>query len=194
MANYQGSPASQLQKNFSNTKSTASLSFTYIQELTCHLQEKSPSRCWNGKKKSLLARIKAVQTVEDLEALEIGGLDYEISYRGGYIGFSSANVAEKISKATHSRLDVSLLPRKFGAHCNYLGGGLRGSICASNFDDEIVGKNREHLEALGEACVRVYKNIEDEDHLNDEESPDGDTNWEAKGTNASRAAGIVSAY
>ena len=43
-----------------------------------------------------------------------------------------------------------------GAYVNYLGGGLRGSIQTSSYSTEIVGKKKELLDLLLEACVRVY--------------------------------------
>jgi hypothetical protein len=81
-----------------------------------------------------------------------------------------------------------------GAYVNYLGGGLRGSIQTSSYSTEIVGKKKELLDLLLEACVRVYENLEDESGLNDEEYENGDTNWDALGTKMSRKAGISSAY
>lgn len=135
-----------------------------------------------------LTELKKVNTYEDLENLGIGTVYADISHRGGGVGFYSNDVASEFEVSEGD------LPRKFGAGCNYLGGGLRGSIFASSFSDRITGRKAKLLSELASACVRVYENIENGSGLNDEEYPDGDTNWEAKGTNQSRKAGIISAY
>ena len=135
-----------------------------------------------------LSEIKKVKTYEDLEKLEIGGVYCDISHRGGVIGFYSSDIAKRFE------VSESDLPNKFGAGCNYLGGGLRGSIFASGFSDRVTGKKAKLLSELARACVRVYENIENENSLNDEEYPDGDTNWESLGTKGARKSGIISAY
>ena len=121
-----------------------------------------------------------------LEALGIGQLDYDIGYRGGTLGFRSSTVAAAFG------IDENLLPRHIGAFVNYLGGGLRGSICTSTYSKEITGKKKELLDELLAACKRAYESLENGSGLNDDEYPDGDTNWEAQGTKAARAAGIKS--
>jgi len=135
-----------------------------------------------------IKELQAVQTIQDLEDLGIGNVFCDISHRGGGVGFYSSDVAE------HFEVESYLLPGKFGAGCNYLGGGLRGSIFASNFSSKITGEKAELLTELAQACVRAYQNAEDETGLNDETDEDGETNWEALGTKASRDAGIQSAY
>ena len=135
-----------------------------------------------------IKQIREVETLADLQALNIGQVIYDIGHRGGNLGFSGAAVAE------HFDLDSGLLPRNFGAYCNYLGGGIRGSVSASTFSNQITGRKAKLLIALGEACVRAYKSVEDENGQNDEEYPDGDTNWDAVATKAARNAGIQSAY
>lgn len=104
-----------------------------------------------------IRELKKVETYEDLQNLGIGKIYCDISYRGGGIGFYGSDVA--------SFFDVSegYLPSKFGAGCNYLGGGLRGSIFASDFSSEITRKKQKLLIALGDACVRVYRNIDNEE-------------------------------
>lgn len=101
-----------------------------------------------------MADLKKVKTYEDLQGLGIGKTICDISYRGGNLGFSSVDVARAF--------DVALehLPCNFGAGCNYLGGGLRGSIFASNFSKEITGKKARLLEELGKACIRAYEHID----------------------------------
>src|SRR3990170_5491134 len=86
--------------------------------------------------------LKKAQTIEDLKSLEIGKIDYEISHRGGSLGFYGSDIAGYLE------IDADLLPRKFGAYCNYLGGGLRGCICTSDFSTKI--KNEEVIELLME--------------------------------------------
>jgi hypothetical protein len=132
--------------------------------------------------------LKKVETLEQLEALKIGNIDYDLSYRGGYLGFRSSAVAE------HFKCDDYLLPNKFGAYCNYLGGGIRGSVVPSNFG-KLPKRKTELLKALGEACVRVYINLENENNMNNEyDEYSGEPNWEAMGTNRARLKGIVSGF
>lgn len=140
--------------------------------------------------KQLIKAVNASKTPNAL--LEILGKENfdvgDISYRGGILGFYGSFIADFVG------VDANLLPNKFGAYCNYLGGGLRGTINASDFDNEITGTARELLEAIADACVRAYNYYENEEGLQDEVDEDGEMNWENAGTNASRKAGIVSAY
>jgi hypothetical protein len=108
-----------------------------------------------------LKDLKKVKTYDDLENLGIGRIICDISYRGGNIGFYGSDVARTF--------DVSEcnLPSKFGAGCNYLGGGLRGSIFGSDFSKEITGRKAKLLNALADACIRVYENIDNEEIEND---------------------------
>jgi hypothetical protein len=121
---------------------------------------------------------------ERLEELGIGQLDYDIGYRGGTLGFRSSAVAAAFG------IDENLLPRHIGAYVNYLGGGLRGAICISTYSPKIIGKKKELLDELLAACKRAYEDVENEAGLNDDEYEDGETNYEAQGTKAARAAGI----
>ena len=135
-----------------------------------------------------LKQIRNIQTFEDLELLGIGRIDYDISYRGGYLGFYNTSIAETFN------INPNLLPGKFGAYCNYLGGGIRGTVNASDYSDKITGRKAKLLDELGLACVRVYENIENESYLNETEDEDGETNWDALATEAARNRGICSAY
>jgi hypothetical protein len=111
-----------------------------------------------------MKELKKVNTYEDLENLGIGRVYCDISYRGGGIGFYQEDVARYFGIANEH------LPGKFGAYCNYLGGGLRGSICVSSFSDKVYGiseKTGKLLEELQEACRRVYENIDNEEIEND---------------------------
>ena len=136
----------------------------------------------------MLKKIKEVNTFEDLENLGIGRVYCDISHRGGGIGFYSSDVASTFE------VNEFDLPNKFGAGCNYLGGGIRGSIFPSGFSKAISKKKAAILNALANACARVYKNIEDQDNLKEEEEEDGGTNWDAAATNGARKAGLISAY
>ena len=135
----------------------------------------------------MLKKIKEVNTFEDLENLGIGRVYCDISHRGGGIGFYSSDIASAFE------VNEFDLPNKFGAGCNYVGGGIRGSIFPSGFSKAISKKKAAILNALANACARVYKNIEDQDNLNEEENEDG-TNWDAAATNGARKAGLISAY
>ena len=135
-----------------------------------------------------LKQIRNVQTFEDLKLLGIGCIDYDISYRGGYLGFYNTSIAETFN------INPNFLPRKFGAYCNYLGGGIRGTVNTSDYSDKITGRKAKLLDELGLACVRVYENIENESYLNETEDEDGETNWDALATEAARNGGICSAY
>lgn len=123
-----------------------------------------------------ITELKRVQSIEDLKNLGIGRVNYDISYRGGYVGFYSSDIASAIGVQSYQMAD------KFGAYCNYLGGGVRGSICASTFSSTVEGNKAKLLRAIADACVRVYQNIEDENNLNDDEDEDGEINWDAKAT------------
>lgn len=133
-----------------------------------------------------LNQIKSVNTLDELESLGIGKVYIDIGHRGGGIGFYSDDISK------HFGVDVCYLPPKFGAGCNYLGGGVRGSIFASNFDEVIQGKKRELLEELGQACIRVYQYVENESGMNDDY--EDEVNWDAKATQSARDNGIKSAY
>ncbi len=129
-----------------------------------------------------LRELRKVKTIEDLENLDIGRLYYDIGPRGGGLGFYARDVACAFD------VEEYLLPCKFGAGCNYLGGGIRSSVFASDFSDEVTGKRkRQLLHALAEACVRVYLNEEEELGLNEDY-------WNAQATEHCRKQGIVSAY
>ena len=131
-------------------------------------------------------QLNAIQTIKDLQ--EIVRVDYEIGYRGGSLGIPAGQVASLLGIEEH------LLPGKIGVYVNYLGGGLRGGLARSTFSSHITGRKKEHLELLIDACERAYINAENEIGLNEVEDEDGETNWDAIGTNAVRNAGIVSAY
>jgi hypothetical protein len=140
-------------------------------------------------KKGLKRALKRVKTPNELfEVLGVDGFDdAEISYRGGHLGFYRERVAEWLD------IPEEYLPKKIGAFCNYLGGGIRGAICVSTYSEKIKGRKREILDELLEAIRRCYLYYENEMGLNDEEV-EGEINWEAEATKWARAQGITSAY
>lgn len=137
-----------------------------------------------------LKKIKAVNTIDDLNLLGLGNVHCDISHRGGGIGFSDYSIAE------HFNLPEYYFPRYFGASCNYLGGGIRGNISPSGYNTQILNSPRKAklLNELALACVRAYEDIENRSNLNDEVDENGETNWEAMGTRAARKNNINSAY
>lgn len=135
-----------------------------------------------------IKQLKSANSIEDLQELGIGRVQYEVGGRGGYVAFYGQSVAEAFS------IPEWQLTGKVGAYVNYLGGGLRGSVCTSECS-RVEGKRKIRLvEELLEACRRAYLNTENEIGLNDEEYGDGDTNWDALGTARVRVAGISRAY
>jgi len=132
-------------------------------------------------------QLEKVNSIEQLEKLGIGNVAVEIGSRGGGLGFYQSDVAKALN------VPAQYLPNKYGAGCNYLGGGVRGAIFASGYSKHITGKKANLLDALAAACIRAYKNAEDGAGMNDEEE-EGETNWDAKATNAVRKSGITSAY
>lgn len=134
-----------------------------------------------------LTQIKNVNCLEDLQALNIGRVFYEVGGRTGNCGFYATSIAE------HFGINANELPAKFGCYHNYLGGGIRGGMIISDYDRvNTTARKMKLLDALAAACIRVFHDLEGD--MNDEEDEDGEINWEAKGTNAARAAGITRAY
>lgn len=141
-------------------------------------------------RKSDIKKIKNYNQFEQFCKQHNLSIIMDISYRGGKLGVYGSDIARELNISENS------IPSKVGAFCNYLGGGLRGAIsCTSGFQNHGVPKRKaELLDEFCEMCKRVYENVEDEDGMNDEFDENGEINWETKGTNASRNAGIVSAY
>ena len=134
-----------------------------------------------------IADIKTIQTPEDFENVTGFPLDtIEVSHRGGGVGFSCFN-AEK-----YLEIDSNLLPRNNGVYCNYLGGGLRGSLCLSDYSSKIIGRKKQLFDAILQACKRIYLYLESP--YNQDTDENGDINWDARGTAACRRAGVKSAY
>lgn len=111
--------------------------------------------------KITVKKLNKVNTLEDLEGLNIGNIKYDIGHRGGNLGFSGSDIARVFDISEYD------LPKNFGAYCNYLGGGLRGKIMRSDFSNKIDFKKSELLNTLSRACVRVYKSLDDEYVPND---------------------------
>lgn len=132
-----------------------------------------------------LKEINSIETPEDFETILFPLSRCEVSHRGGGVGFD----ADKLDSLG---ISADLVPRTSGAYCNYLGGGLRGSICLSDYSFKITGRKKQLLDAILKACKRIYLNLESP--LNVPEDEDGETNWDAIGTAACRRAGVKSAY
>ena len=131
-----------------------------------------------------------------LEEEESGRIDYDISYRGGHYGLKAEAVVDFLFAGKSEEIKsqfIEWLPNKVGASCNYLGGGLRGAITGSDYDRELPGYAAKLIDKFCAECKNRYNEIENSTGLNEEEYEDGETNWDAIGSNASRLAGIVSA-
>jgi|GEM_PF-4033052 hypothetical protein len=135
-----------------------------------------------------IKQLRKVQSIADLEALEIGALSYDIGYRGGTLGFNGSDVA------TAFDVDPNYLPHHFGAYVNYLGGGIRGALNVSGFSDKVTGRKADLLNELQDACKRAYLEAENEQGLNETTDNEGETNWDALATQRARDAGIDKAY
>lgn len=133
--------------------------------------------------KTLITK-KMVNTIFTIDQLKIKipiHWSGDVGHRGGYLGCNSLELCNYLG------LSNNPLPNKFGVYVNYLGGGLRGSLCKSMYQ----GVNRQisiQLDRLHEILITIYTNIEEEnvDPYEDE--------WGIKGTQAARKAGIKSAY
>ena len=118
-------------------------------------------------------------------------LRYDIGGRGGYVGVTSRHFISWLG--LDDEIDC-LLPNMIGAACNYLGVGLRGSIRTSTYSDKLPEDIAKLVDAFTDVCRNAYLCAEDEMNMNDEYDEDGDTNWDAVGTQAARDAGTTSAY
>lgn len=127
------------------------------------------------------AQLNKCKTIDDLEALGIGRMVYSVGARGGYLGFKGMDVANYLG------VEYDLLPHNYGVHCNYLGGGIRGSIQESGYSKKILPIVQLWLDALAEACRRAYIYEEKASGIEDDE-------WNSAATKAARDAGIKSAY
>jgi hypothetical protein len=133
-----------------------------------------------------------------LECEENNSIDYDISHRGGHYGLNAESVVnflfEKKDDATKEKL-LGWLPSKIGAFCNYLGGGLRGSINGrGNYDELLPSYAKDLIDKFAQCCKERYLEIENASGLNEEEDENGETNWDAVGSNRCRFAGVASAF
>ena len=132
-----------------------------------------------------------------LEMEKNNRIDYDISYRGGTYGARCWDVVSALfpTLSDDKSAEVyNLLPNRVGVWVNYLGGGLRGGICRSDYSKVLPAKYAKRIDAFTRECKNRYLEIENGEGLNDEEDAEGNTNWEALGTNRSRAAGVERAY
>ena len=132
---------------------------------------------------------------ELLELEESGEVEYNIGGRGGSYTISN-DAAVKLIAPGDDDYDYVLyhIPARIGCGCNYLGGGIRGALVGTSgfIEHKVPPQYAEQLDDLVKAMKARYE--EHESGLNEEEYEDGETNWEAVGTNAARRAGIRSAY
>lgn len=124
-----------------------------------------------------------------------GEVVMDIGHRGGNYGLADHKLVAILFEDKPDDHDMILgyIPKNYGVYCNYLGGGLRGAIAGSGYGKELPDYAKERLDAFAKACKRRYNEIEDGEGLNSD-YPDGETNWDARGTKAIRKNGIVSAY
>ena len=59
---------------------------------------------------------------------------------------------------------------------------------------DLPAKYAKRIDAFTRECKNRYLEIENGQGLNDEEDAEGNTNWEALGTQRSRLAGVKSVY
>lgn len=135
------------------------------------------------KKQSItLKALKSANTLSDLSNLGMGRLSYDIGHRGGFVAFYSKDVCDAWG------IPYDQLPSKVGVYCNYLGGGVRGAVIASQYEWMTNKSKARKVAALIEACRRAYLNAENE-IFGDEQDE-----WNALATEAARQAVIGSAY
>lgn len=145
-----------------------------------------------------MKKLSVEDYVDKLLIAEAGNrIKYDIGGRGGNYTME-AELALELVGATGDYFDeyLEFLPSSFGAGCNYLGGGLRGSVMTTGdkavFEEKGFSKAvADELGKLAEACKERYISLEGA--MNDEEV-DGETNWEAVGTNKMRQVGMERAY
>ena len=130
--------------------------------------------------------LDSLTTLTELSA--IANVSYQIGDRGGFLGIPGETVATLLDIESH------LLPKSVGVYVNYLGGGLRGGICKSQYSSEITGEKKELLDLLIDACQSAYIDAEYELCLNEDYDDNGEMDWNSIGTKAVRTAGILSAY
>jgi hypothetical protein len=130
---------------------------------------------------NVVKAINEIESIDDLISMMETEIDYDISYRGGGIAINANYFLLQCGVAIEGCPDI------FSVYCNYLGGGLRGSICTFSIPESFKGEKRSILVAVQKMLRRVYADAENAFGLND-------GSWEAQGTEACRNAGIESAY
>lgn len=132
------------------------------------------------------------------EAEEEKALEVDISYRGGGVGIRRSWLIWRIGSYVNEDYNPydlnyleAYLPRYFGAGCNYLGGGIRGTISPSGFNNkvwELYPKVARLLDEIQNLAVEKYKEYEEELNLQEWDK------WGYEATEQARRQGIVSAY
>lgn len=131
--------------------------------------------------KITIKQLKQVETIEDLQSLGLGRVTYDIGNRGGHVAIYSSDISQNMGIPDHQ------MTNKVGVYCNYLGGGVRGSLVGSEVFRVGDKRKRRILEELIEACRRAYLFAEEESNMFEDE-------WNEAATNAARQAGISRAY
>lgn len=127
-------------------------------------------------------------------------IEYDLGYHGGHYTMTAEFALNLIGFTGDYEEKDSILgcmPNKIGAGCNYLGGGIRGTVHGSGKAEDfeqhgVPARYAAELGKLAKACIQRY--IELEGALNDQEDEEGETNWDAKATAAARRSGAISAY
>ena len=118
------------------------------------------------RKPSVLSEIKKINTYEDwtkfCKKYELNMI-VDLGHRGGVLGVYTSGFMKLLK---HTKLEQ--LTTKMGAYCNYLGGGLRGSIQKSDYDRVENDKDYSLVEAFLDACVRAYEDAEKESGVPDD--------------------------
>lgn len=117
-------------------------------------------------------------------------VDYEIGHRGGHYGLARDDALNLLNIPEEDQIKEHF-PPKIGVYCNYLGGGLRGSITPGGYNKDVPAKIAKKVDAFTAVCKARYEEIEKEWS----EDPEAFTDeWSELGTQKSREAGVISAY
>lgn len=88
---------------------------------------------------------------------------WDISHRGGVLGVYKGMFMQKLLT---KKTEDWMLPPKVGVYCNYLGGGLRGSVQGGGYNEAVPESDAELIDLWADACKRAYlsaEQMEDED-------------------------------
>jgi len=106
-------------------------------------------------------KITVQEIVQNLE--NENRIQYEISHRGGTYGAKAGDVVSALfpTLSDDKAAEIAnLIPNKTGVYVNYLGGGLRGSICRSDYAKSLPAKYAKRIDAFTRECKNRYLAIE----------------------------------